>query len=88
MLAVDRDIIAKPILCIAKRSPAALELWLERNVPIVKLSTIAATTAAMITKTYKKVTSFFRQRKRPPELPGEHHPNEKDPEKPGPVYTT
>ena len=57
MLAVDRDIIAKPILCIAKRSPAALELWLEPNVPMVRLSTTAATTT--ITKTHKKITSFF-----------------------------
>ena len=84
MLATDRDIIAEPIHLKAKRSPAALELWLDSNIPVVKLSTAAATAA--IVKTHKKITSFFRK-VRPPELPGEHHPNEKDPEKPGPVYT-
>ena len=82
MLADDRDIIAQPILAKAKRSPAALELWLDRNIPIVKLSTAAA--AATIVKTHKKLTSFFR-RKRPPDLPGEPHPN---PATPVPVYPT
>ena len=67
MLSADRDIMAGPIFQKAKHSPAALELWLARNVPIVKLSTTAATAA--ITKTHKKITSFFR-RKRPPGLPG------------------
>ena len=42
ILAADRDIIAKPILLKAKRSPPALELWLRRKVPIVTLGTTAA----------------------------------------------
>ena len=45
MLAVDRDIIAEPTFRKAKHIPAAVELWLDRNVQIVKLSTAAATTA-------------------------------------------
>ena len=57
MLAADRDIIDEPILLKGKRSPATLELWLERDVPIMKLSTTAAT--AVIAKTHKKITSFF-----------------------------
>ena len=57
MLAADRDVIAEPILRKANRSPATLELWLQRNFPIVKLSTIAATCA--ITKPHKKITIFF-----------------------------
>jgi hypothetical protein len=78
MLATGRDIIAEPVLVKARQSPAALELKLERNVPIVKSSTTAAITA---------IASFFR-RKRPPNLPGESHPNETDTEKPGgPVCT-
>ena len=84
MLASDRDIIAEPILAKAKHSPTALAQWLDCNVPIVKLSTAAATAA--IIKTHKKITSFFRQ-ERPPESPGEPHPNETDPEKPGLVHT-
>ena len=83
MLATERDIIAEPTLIKAKRSPAALELWLDRNAPVVKLSNAAATAA--IVKTHKKIASFFR-RKRPPDLPGEPHPNEMDPEKPGLVH--
>ena len=89
MLAADRDIITEPIFRKAKHSPAALELiWLDRNVPIVKLSTAAATT--VITKTHKKITSFFR-RKRPPDLPEGTLPNPRDlsfMEAPGPVCTT
>jgi len=88
MLAADRDIIAEPILQKEKHSPAALELWLDRNIPIVKLSTAAATTA--ITKTYKKITRFF-SRKRPPDPPGETLPHPRDlssSEAPGPVCTT
>ena len=59
-VATNRDIIAEPILIKAKsNSPAALELmWLDRNIPIVKLSTTAAN--ASIVKTHKKITSFFR----------------------------
>ena len=61
MLAADRDIIAKPIFCKAKHSTNSLELWLDRNVPIVKLSTTAAT-ATTITKTHKKIISFFKRK--------------------------
>ena len=82
MLADDRDTIAEPITQKSKRSPAALSLWLERNIPVVQLSTKDATAA--IVKTHKKITSFFR-RKRPPDLPGEPHPNASNSEKPGPV---
>ena len=85
MLEADRDIIAEPILREDKRSPAPLELWLDCNVPIMKLSTTAATAA--ITKTHKKITSFFR-RKRPPRLPGEQPQTEQDlssMEAPGPI---
>jgi hypothetical protein len=85
MLADDRDIIAEPITKKSDRSPAPLQLWLDRNIPIVKLSTKAATAA--IVNTHEKLTSFFPIRKKPPALPGESHPNELDPEKPGPVYT-
>ena len=88
MLAADRDVIAEPLKQKEKHSPAALELWLDRNVPIVKLSTAAATTA--ITKTYKKITSFF-SRERPPDLPGERLPSPRDLsslEAPGPICTT
>ena len=89
MLAADRDIvIAEQILRKEKHSTTSLELWLDRNVPIVKVSTTAATVA--ITKTHKKITSFFK-RKRPPNLPGERLPNPQDPsslEVPGPICTT
>ena len=55
MLAVDRDIITEPIIQKSKGSPAALGFWQERNVPIVKISSSAATAA--IIKTHKNETS-------------------------------
>ena len=84
MLAADRDIIAEPITAKSKRCPAAaLSLWLERNIPVVKLS-IKDATAVIILKTHQEITSFFL-RIRSPYLPGETHTNENDSEKPGPV---
>ena len=81
MLAVDGVIIAEPMLQQSKtKPPLALTLWLGHTIPILKLGTTSTTAA--ITKTYKKITSFFR-RKRPPELSGETHPNKLDPEKSG-----
>jgi hypothetical protein len=66
MLAADRDIISEPLQAKEDRSPAALELWLERNATIVKLSTKAATAA--IIKTHASITKFFH-RGRPPDHP-------------------
>jgi hypothetical protein len=66
ILAADRDIISEPLKAKEGRSPAALELWLERNAPIVKLSTKAATAA--IIKTHASITKFF-YRGRPPDNP-------------------
>ena len=80
----DRDIFAEPITANSKRSPCptALSLWLECNIPVVKLS--AKDAMAAIIKTHKKITSFFLQ-KSPPGLPGESHPNKTDSGKLGPV---
>ena len=50
MLAADRDIIAEPILRKDKHSTTSLEFRLDRNIPIVKLSTTAATATITITK--------------------------------------
>jgi hypothetical protein len=78
MLAADRDILAEPIPIKQQKSPAALELWLQRVRPIVKLRTHDATEA--IIRTHKQINQFFsRQPKK------RTTNNEKDPEKPGPV---
>jgi hypothetical protein len=78
MLATDCDILAEPIKEKQKKSPAALELWMKRICPIVKISTHDATEA--IKHTHKQITQFFRRR-----ITEQTNNNEKDPEKPGPV---
>jgi hypothetical protein len=56
MPATDRDIIAEPIHKKSKRTFAGLALWLERNRPVVKLSTKDATDA--IARTHRCITEF------------------------------
>jgi hypothetical protein len=49
MLAADRDLLAEPIKAKQKQNSAALELWMKRVRPIVKLSTHDATEAIKCT---------------------------------------
>jgi hypothetical protein len=58
--AADRDLLAEPIKEKQKKSPAALELWMKRVHPIVKLSTHNATEA--IKRIHKQITQFFSRR--------------------------
>jgi hypothetical protein len=79
MLADDRDILAEPILRKSKRSSAGLALWLERNRPIVKLSTKDATAA--IARTHRRITEFFTPHGMlNPPPPPPHPPDELDSE--------
>jgi hypothetical protein len=63
MLAADRDLLSEPITAKQKRSPNALELWVKRTRPIVKLSTKDA--IAAIARTHNSITQFFSRRKKP-----------------------
>jgi hypothetical protein len=78
MLAADRNLLAEPIKAKQKKIPAALELWMKRVRPIVKLSRHDATEA--IKRTHKQITQFFSRQDTE-----QTTNNEKDPEKPGPV---
>jgi hypothetical protein len=62
MLAADHDLLAEPINAKQKKSPAALELWMKRVRPIVKLSTHEATEAinAPINKSPSSLTEETR----------------------------
>jgi hypothetical protein len=63
MLAVDRDVLAEPLVTKLKKHPTGLELWLRRTCNIIQLSRKDALLAAL-KLTHKTLAKYFTPRKK------------------------